>query len=137
MRPRPGITPPPAFLAAAALALALALALAGCRPDCEEAESDARALVASATACKADSDCKLYDFAELSPNSCVGAFQCSVALRSDLQVSLFSTQARAISSRKNDCGECVMASCIALDSVRAVCNTSAGRCETTTISLPP
>src|SRR5687767_1154717 len=121
------------------LGAAAALALVGpsCKPDCEDVEDEARSLLSGAAACKVDSDCKVYEFSELAPDSCVGAFQCSVALRADLQVSAFSTRARAISERKKDCGECVVAGCIAVDSVRAVCNTSAGRCETSTVSIPP
>src|SRR5688500_7594018 len=110
------------------------LVVGGCKPDCADVEAEARALVVGVSTCQADADCKILDFSTVVPGSCVGAFQCAAAVRADLQLVSFTRQARDISSDKQDCGECIMAGCLAPETLRAVCNMQSQRCE---IATPP
>lgn len=119
-------------------ALLIAAAAGGCKRDCSEAEADARELLAgAASVCQTDSDCRVLDFAVVTPNSCVGAFQCSTAVRANLELTAFTARAQEISADKRDCGECIMAGCLAPESFRAICNQQSRRCELATVDGQP
>ena len=119
----------------AALSLT-ALLITGCKPDCQDVEADARELVAKHAACEQDTDCKVVDFATVSPGSCVGAFQCALALRADVEQTAFALLAGSISDQKRECGECIMASCIAPETLRALCNKQTKLCELEAMIAP-
>ena len=108
----------------------------GCKLDCQDVEADARELVAKHAACEQDTDCKVVDFATVSPGSCVGAFQCALALRADVEQTAFTVLARGISDQKRECGECIMASCIAPETLRALCNKQTKLCELEAMIVP-
>jgi hypothetical protein len=102
----------------------------GCRPDCEDAEADARALIAEMAACNPGDTCvaaNLYDLA--GENNCTVAFQCFAPIRQGVDVEAFKPRARAIADRKKSCGSCAIAGCVDPSQLQPTCNPQTRRCE--------
>lgn len=111
--------------------LFLALALlcgAACGGDCGEIQDEARRLKAAYQACQGGQACVVRNLYELVPNSCLGAFQCSDALRADADLDRLARLGRQLSEDVQSCGMCVQASC-APAPAEARCNLATGRCE--------
>jgi len=96
--------------------------------------AEAEALEREYAHCETDEQCVVYQYFDDGyaeqpglGNSCVPAFQCSVALATDVDLGEFTEKARSISDRyRANCGGCVQASCAAAG--RPVCDTETGLC---------
>lgn len=120
--------------ALAAVGLLMALAVGAC-DRCEDMEQDAQALKRSYEACSAGDTCQavnLYDLA--GANNCLGAFQCSAALRAGVDLDRFRAEALALADEYRSCGTCVAAGCVDPSTLTASCNVTSGLCE---LSAPP
>ncbi|MES2640520.1 MAG: hypothetical protein V4850_13590 [Myxococcota bacterium] len=109
-------------LGGAAFASALALA------EPADTEAEARALVEEHQVCTEDVGCELQSFeALLGPDTCLAAFQCSVALSADADLTAFQRAAEPLIAEQRASGACAMAACSPPSELRAAC--VSGRCE--------
>jgi hypothetical protein len=91
-------------------------------------EAEARALLDEYQVCAEDVGCELHSFeALLGPDTCLAAFQCSVALSADADLFKFQRAAQALIEEQRASGACAMAACSPPSELRAAC--VSGRCE--------
>ena len=96
---------------------------------CDDIQEEARALVQGRQTCSAGDGCVIVQMSDMAANgSCLGAFQCAVAVRADVDLNVFSAQATALNDDYDGCPMCVMAGCMNTQDLDACCDTDAGRC---------
>ncbi len=113
-----------------ALALTASCSLTSACLDCSRIADDAQALKDAAITCGEEDTCQVVSLYELAgPNTCLGAFQCPAAFRSDVNLERFSKKARDLAQDHKNCPMCVQASCPDSSKATASCNIEVGQCE--------
>jgi len=113
-----------------AIAITASSTLTSACLDCSRIADDARALKDAAITCGEGDTCQVVSLYELAgPNTCLGAFQCPAAFRSDVNLERFSKKARDLAQDHKKCPMCVQASCLDSSEATASCNVEVGQCE--------
>ena len=114
------------------LAMTLSASSLGCSDllrTCDDMQDEARAMVAVQQACSAGDTCVIVQMSDIAGgNSCLGAFQCSIGIGSDVNVDAFSAEAKALSTDYSGCNMCVMAGCINTQDLKTCCDVDTGQC---------
>jgi hypothetical protein len=115
--------------------LGSALGFVGCgrQLDCDEADQQARQLLAEFGSCASGEACRLVDVtAQLqSANElgiCIDDLVCAVALRQDAGQSAFVRRARDVIGRRQ-CNVCTVAKCRIPETLQAFCDPQSKRCN--------
>lgn len=106
---------------------ALCLAASGCVL-CDNANEDARALVAEFGRCEAKDACQFVGTSDLGVTHCLG-FQCGVVLRADANLADFRRRFRALGDDYSGCHDCPIAGCINPSQMEAFCNPATALCD--------
>jgi hypothetical protein len=114
------------------LAITLPASSLGCGDllrTCDDMQDEARTMVAVRQACSTGDTCVIVQMSDITDgNNCLGAFQCSIGIRDDVDVDAFSAEAKALSSDYSRCNMCVMAGCVATQDLEACCDVDTGQC---------